>query len=171
MKTINIETKIAIQDFLNHEVKLLDNRCYEEWLELLDSEIEYRMPVKVDRSPRHTKRFKNADQLFIFDDDIKSLQYRIKRIRSASCWTEDPPATVRHFITNVAVNKSEVEDEFFVESNFLVTSIRLAGEMHQFTGVRKDTLVRDSENYFKLKKRWIENDQTVISANDFTIIF
>jgi len=167
---IDADLQYKVEQFIYHETRLLDERRYEEWLELLDPSIQYQMPIRVDRLRRHAGRFKTKDELFAFDDDFRSLNTRVKRIRSSSCWTEDPPARARHFITNVQLSPGEYEDELIVTSAFLVSVSRMDGHISTFTGQRQDTL-KALSNSWKITKRWLVSDQTVIASNDLTIFF
>lgn len=159
-----------IEQLLYTEARLLDERVYEEWLTLLTTDIEYKMPMRVDRSRKHSLRFKGEDELFAFDDDYRSLTTRVKRIRSSSCWTEDPPARARHFINNVQLESTDSANEITAISAFMVSVSRMEGLPCLFTGQRQDR-IREENGTLKICKRWIVSDQSVISSNDLTIFF
>lgn len=161
-----------VEQFLYREGALLDQRRYEEWLELLDPDIVYTMPLRVDRLRQHVKRFGGKpDEIMLFDDDFKSLQMRVVRLNSGVCWAEDPPARVRHMISNVQVARSaDAEDELNVTSVFMVYVSRMEESGILFSGERNDVL-KAAGSDFRVKRRQIIGDQTVMLSNNLTIFF
>lgn len=161
-----------VEQFLYREGMLLDQRLYEEWLELLDPAIVYTMPQRVDRLRQDVKRFGGKpDELMLFEDDFASLQMRIRRLKSGVCWAEDPPARVRHMITNVQIARSaDAADELNVTSVFMVYVSRMEESGIIFSGQRNDVL-KSVGNDFRVKRREIIGDQTIMLSNNLTIFF
>ncbi len=50
----------ALERFYFHEARLLDNRQYQQWLALLDPEIEYTMPSRTNRLVDNRERGSEA---------------------------------------------------------------------------------------------------------------
>ena len=161
----------CIEQFLYLEATLLDERRYEEWLMLLAPDISYVMPARVDRLRRDQARYTVSDELNLFDDTYTSLSTRVRRIRNGACWTEDPPARARHFISNVQVQPGDVGGELKVSSYYLVTVSRMDGEPATFTGCRHDVLRPVDDGKWKIARRLLIGDQSVISTNELTIFF
>lgn len=159
-----------IEQYLYHEARLLDERRYEEWLELMAEDISYEMPLRVDRLRRDEKRFKVADEIKIFDDDLAGLKIRVKRIRSGTAWSEDPRSRARHLVSNVQIARAEKPGEIKVTCVFMVYVSRMDEEPSIFSGQRQDIL-RRSEEGWKIAERWLLGDQSVIPSNNLTLFF
>ena len=91
-----------IEDFLYAEVDLMDERKYDEWLDLLTEDIVYWMPMRKNVS------FKNRDadvtaenDLAWIHDDKDTLRKRVKQIQTGIHWADEPISRVWHLITNI----------------------------------------------------------------------
>ena len=89
-----------VEQFYYHEAALLDERRFDEWLDLLTPDIHYWMPI------RRTVTIANADREFtkpgdmaFFDDDKRLLEARVRKLASGYSWSEDPPSRTRHMIS------------------------------------------------------------------------
>ena len=76
----NIELFYEISNLLNYEAHLLDNRRFEEWLDMLDENIIYRMPLRVTRENKDGSNIVN-DMAF-FKENKQSLTVRVNRLRT-----------------------------------------------------------------------------------------
>ncbi|GMA61066.1 3-phenylpropionate/cinnamic acid dioxygenase subunit beta [Alicyclobacillus fastidiosus] len=153
--------------FLYTEAALLDRRKFEEWLELLDDNLSYRMPVRVTRDFEHPDDI--VDDMTFFDENKRSLITRVQRFRTTSAWAENPHTRTRRFVSNVLVEAGASEDEAEVHSNFLILrSIRDRPEIEQMFGERVD-VIRRVDNRLKLVQRTIYPDQTVLSMLNLSI--
>jgi len=86
-------------------------------------------------------------------------------------WAEDPPSRTRHLITNVVVEPdSGTDDEYRVDSNFLVYRNRLETEVDLFAGSRTD-LLRRTPDGFRIASRRIVLDQNVLLSKNLSIFF
>ncbi|EPZ42925.1 aromatic-ring-hydroxylating dioxygenase subunit beta [Alicyclobacillus acidoterrestris] len=156
-----------ICQFLYTEASLLDTRRYEEWLELLDDSLSYRMPVRVTRDFDEPDDIVN-DMTF-FDETKRSLTTRVQRFRTTSAWSENPHSRTRHFVSNIVVEPGTSEDEAKVHSYFLIMrSIRDRADVEQMFGERID-IIRRVDNRLQLVERTIYPDQTVLSMLNLSI--
>jgi biphenyl 2,3-dioxygenase beta subunit len=151
--------------FLYHEAELLDSNRFAEWLELLDPEIEYRMPVRTTKFLTEGDGFEDFE---FFCENLASLTTRVRRLETEFAWAEVPPSRSRHFVSNVVVE--EAGDAFEVRSSFLLTRTRQDLGHQLFTGARHDRLLPDGES-FKIARRTILVDQTVITATNLSVLF
>ena len=108
-------TRVAIvrseaEDFLYKEARLLDENRLQEWRDLMTDDVTYWAPLNDDDSdPR--------DHLSIIWDDMASLNGRIWRIlESGLNHSQDPPATMIRFVSNVEVEPAERDDEVMLHS-------------------------------------------------------
>lgn len=159
-----------VEQFLYDEAALLDARKYREWLGLVTDDIHYWMPIRrtVTKKDLDLEFTKPGDMAF-FDDDRTVLEMRIKKLEASSAWSEDPPSRSRHFVSNVRV--LEVRgDEITVDVCFHLYRTRLNTDVDSWVGRRTDVL-RRSPNGFKIARRHIFLDQTVIVSKNMSTIF
>jgi 3-phenylpropionate/cinnamic acid dioxygenase small subunit len=159
-----------VEQFLYEEAALLDARRYREWFALVAEDIHYWMPIRrtVTRSDLEHE-FTAPGAMAYFDDDRELLEMRVKKLEASSAWSEDPPSRSRHFVSNVRI--LEVSgDEITIEACFHVYRSRLNTDADNWVGRRTD-LLRRAGTSFKLAKRHIFLDQTVIVSKNMSTIF
>ena len=165
-----IARQYEVEQFLYHEARLLDERRYNEWYELLDDEIRYWMPTRHTVMEREVDReFSASGEVAHFDDDKRTMRMRIKRLATGSAWAENPPSRTRHFVTNVQIDAGD-NDLINVHSNLLVYRTRLETEQDLFSGRREDILRRARESW-QIVQRKILLDETVIRAKNLGVFF
>ncbi len=159
-----------VEQFLYAEAALLDARRYREWLGLLADDIHYWMPIRrtVTVSDLDMELTKPGDMAY-FDDDRAFLEMRVKKLEAGSAWSEDPPSRSRHFVSNVRILSVEAE-EITVEVCFHLYRTRLNTEVGSWVGRRTDLLRRTGDG-FRLARRHIYLDQTVIPTTNMSTLF
>ncbi len=163
----------AIEQFLYHEARLLDDRRFEEWYELLADDLRYVMPTRYNRMRRELDReFAASNEAQLFDEDKQSIAQRIRRLRSGTAWAEDPPSRTRHFVSNVVVSGTSSAGEFEVDCYYLLYRSRLEREVEMFAGMRHDLVRRcDIAAGWQIVRRRIILDQTVLLARNLSFFF
>lgn len=162
--------RLEAEEFLFMEADLLDSRRYEEWLNVLTDDIHYWMPIRRTTMAREAHReFTERGGMAFFDDDKEILTMRVQRLSFGRAWAEDPPSRTRRLITNVRVLALDGE-EVTVASNFQLYRTRLNSEEDNWIGRREDTL-RRVEGEFRLAKRHVFLEQTVILAQNMSSLF
>jgi len=152
------------------EAALLDAHKYDEWIQLFTDDVHYFMPIRRTRTRRELdKEFTKPGEMAYFDDDKMLLNGRVLKFLSGTSWAEDPPSRTRHMIHNVRI-VDDRGDELDVEANFHIYRTRLKSEEDAWVGKRCDTLRRDGDT-FKIAKRWILLDQTVLLARNLSTFF
>ncbi|UGS38228.1 aromatic-ring-hydroxylating dioxygenase subunit beta [Capillimicrobium parvum] len=146
--------------FLHHEAQLQDERAFEAWLQLLDPEIRYRVPVRVTmpegQGPEH------SEVMFHFDETRQTLGMRVARLYSGDAWAEVPPSRTRHFVSNVRVTADGGPDRLLVRSNLLFVRIRGDEVQSQsLTAERRDVLRHDG-GAWRLLDRLVLLDATTL---------
>ena len=159
-----------VEQFLYHEARLLDERKYDEWLEILTDDIHYWMPIRRTTTARESDQaFTAPGAMSFFDDDKKYLQIRVEKMTANNAWSEDPPSRTRHFVSNIHI--SDIEgDDITVEANFHLYRTRLDSEEDSWIGRRKDVL-RRVDGGFMLACRHIFLEQTVILSQNMSNLF
>src|SRR5947208_2130788 len=156
-----------VEQFLYREARLLDERRFHDWLELLTDDIRYWMPVRTSRYPKRSRaivildeeRYVEAElaqegELALLDETKQSLSMRIARLETGMAWAEDPPSRTRHLITNIEVEAGDTDADLTVYSNFLVYRTRGETEQDFFVGQREDIL-RSVVDAWKIARRKI----------------
>jgi biphenyl 2,3-dioxygenase beta subunit len=162
--------RYEVEEFLYAEAALLDAREYRAWLGLIADDIHYWMPIRrtVTISDLDMEFTKPGDMAY-FDDDRAMLEMRVKKLEAGSAWSEDPPSRSRHFVSNVRILGVEGH-EITVEVCFHLYRTRLNSEVGGWVGRRIDVL-RRVEDCFRLAKRHIFLDQTVIPTTNMSTLF
>ena len=74
---VDPETYYDIEQFLLDEADLLDERRFEEWIELMADDVHYWMPTRANRLARELDREISApDEAAFFDETKEHLQQR-----------------------------------------------------------------------------------------------
>jgi len=160
-----MRVQYEVEQFLFRESALLDERRFDDWLNLLTDDIHYWMPIRHTTTANDTENeFTEIGQMAFFDDDKELLATRVRKMAVGYAWSEDPPSRTRRFLTNTRLVGVE-GDEVTVESNFHLYRTRLESEEDSWIGRRRDVL-RRVEGEFQLAVRHVFLEQTVLlSAN------
>lgn len=162
--------KHEVEEFLFMEAGLLDSRRFDDWISVLTEDIHYWMPIRRTTTAREVEReFTKPGGMAFFDDDLDYLKMRVDRLRVGRAWAEDPPSRTRRLITNIRVTDIEGE-EVAVGCNFKLYRTRLNSEEDSWIGRREDTL-RRVDGQFKLARRHIFLEQTVILSQNMSSLF
>lgn len=177
------ETIREVEQFLYREARLLDERRFHEWLELLTDDIRYRMATRANRYPRVSKSIaildparyveedlEGEDEFAILDEDKASLAGRVGRLDTGMAWAEDPPSRTRHFIANIELAPAGSEGEVEVRCNFIVYKNRSEAEQDFYVGARHDRLRRIGGEW-KIASRRLVLDQNVMLAKNISTFF
>jgi 3-phenylpropionate/cinnamic acid dioxygenase small subunit len=177
------DTFREIEQFLYREARLLDERRFHEWLDLLTDDVRYWMATRANRYPRSSKaiaildpaRLPNDDSaeeeaLAILDEDKATLSGRVARLETGMAWAEDPPSRTRHFIANIELSPVGSAAEIEVHCNVIVYKSRSETEQDFYVGARRDLLRRVGDAW-KIARRKVILDQNVLLAKNVSIFF
>jgi len=160
-----------VQDFLYREAELLDERRYEEWLDLFTEDAHYFMPMRRNvphDEPQREFTRAGADVNW-FDEGKDTLTRRVAQIRTGIHWAEEPLSRICHMVSNVQVLHAS-DTEVGVKSRFLIYRNRVETETDVLVGKRED-LLRRVDGGFKIARRKIVLDQSVLLAKNLTFFF
>ncbi|NIO11381.1 MAG: phenylpropionate dioxygenase, partial [Deltaproteobacteria bacterium] len=102
-------------------------------------------------------------------ENRKSLEMRVKRLLTPGSLSEDPPSRTRHFVSNIRVREASRQTEVEIYSNLLLYRTRgNSSHFDLFSAERKD-LLRRIDGHWKLARRHIQLDHTMLSAQDLSI--
>jgi 3-phenylpropionate/cinnamic acid dioxygenase small subunit len=149
-----------------YEAELLDDRRFEDWLELFTDDVSYEAPIRVTRkAPNPTV----VDDISFFDENLHSLTLRVRRLRTDVAWAEDPPSHTRRFVTNIRVRPTANEDELDVRSSLML--FRSRGDMGAYdliVGERFDVL-RNVDGHLRIARRRIVLDQSSLGTKNLGV--
>ena len=162
--------QFEVEQFLYAEAALLDARKYRDWLGLIADDIHYWMPIRRTMTLSDIDReFTKPGDMAYFDDDRAILEMRVKKLEAGSAWSEDPPSRSRHFVSNVRI-LDVAGAEITLEACFHLYRTRLERDVDSWVGRRVDVL-RRTDGGFRLAKRHLFLDQTVILSTNMSTIF
>lgn len=168
--------KQDVEAFLYHEANLLDDRHYEEWLDLLTDDVRYWVPmrrnVKFGELEREFTR--EGQDINWFDEGKATLTQRVRQILTGVHWAEEPLSRISHLVTNVEIvdatpTPAEAE-EVSLRCRFIIYRNRVATETDILVGRREDTL-RRTDGGWRIAQRLVLLDQNVLLAKNLTFFF
>ena len=166
-----------IEQFYYTEAELLDDRRFEEWLDLLDDDIRYFMPLRRNvKFGQHAARenTRSGQDSAWFDEGKRTLSQRVAQIATGIHWAEEPLSRISHLVTNVRITSDDATleaPEINVNSRFLVYRNRVEYETDIFVGKRIDRLKRGGPAGWLVTDRTILLDQSVLLAKNLTLFF
>ena len=175
-KIAQVLLKYEIEEFLYQEAEILDERRFEEWLDLLTDDIRYFMPM------RRNVKFGELDREFTregqdinwFDEGKDTLTRRVNQILTGIHWAEEPLSRICHTVSNVQVLEAtpSVSEplEVAVKCRFMVYRNRVQTETDILVGKREETL-RKVDGQWKIAQRKVVLDQNVLLAKNLTFFF
>ena len=163
--------KQEVEDFLFQEAELLDERRYEEWLDLFTEDAHYWMPMRRNVPADELEREFTREGLDVnwFDEGKDTLTRRVKQIRTGVHWAEQPPSRICHMVSNVQILHAS-PTETAVKSRFLLYRNRVETETDFLVGKREDLLRRVNGDW-RIARRKIILDQNVLLAKNLTFFF
>ena len=168
--------KDDIEQFLYEEAEMLDERRFEDWLEVLTDDIRYWMPM------RRNVKFGELDREFTreghdinwFDEGKDTLIRRVNQILTGVHWAEEPLSRVCHSVSNIQIldvtPSLSQPTEVSIKCRFLVYRNRVETETDILVGKREETL-RNVNGQWKIAQRKIILDQNVLLAKNLTFFF
>jgi phthalate 3,4-dioxygenase beta subunit len=161
------ERHLAAHRWLVDEAWLLDAQAYEEWLDVLTEDVHYLMPVRVTTALG--AGYDTAPGMAHFDEDKYSLSRRVARFLTEHAWTEDPPSRLRHHLANVRTFATEAEDHLVVESATLLYRSRADVREGSLVSAGREDLLRCEDGVWRLARRHIMVDDSVIRMQNLAI--
>lgn len=159
----------ALERFYFREARLLDGRQYRQWLALLDPEIDYVMPSRVNRQVDN--RAWGSEQMISVERELEGpdsmgcplreeryvhLMLRVERAYKVNAWSENPPARTRRIVGNIEL-MAEAGDRLAVLSNFHLYYARPGSDSVIYSGQRRDTLLQSAEG-LRIRRREVVMD-------------
>jgi 3-phenylpropionate/cinnamic acid dioxygenase small subunit len=137
---LDIETRLAAEQFLYHEARLLDDARWDDWLALFADDGWYWLPA-------HPGQTDPVEAISIVYEDPSVLRLRVARLNHPHAWTQTPPPRTAHVIGNVTVHADGGTDgSLRVESMVTIAEFRGdggTGDRRLYAGRQTHALVPD----------------------------
>lgn len=175
----NLDKVHEIQQFYYREARMLDERKFQSWMDLLAPDIEYTMPNRTncatDVRLKNKEEILNLDQELsrgmeapLRDDNLMTLTFRANRPTSALAVADNPLTRTRRSVNNIEIYVQGPK-MFKVYNNVSMSYSRHAKDNHQYNFHRQDMLqVIGGE--LKLLKRKIIIEWNIITAPTIAMI-
>lgn len=117
MAPVDPELLATVTQFLALEAKLLDEGREEDWLELLDEELLYVVPIRLATENRADEIQRRA---FRIRDTKYHVRMRLQRLGTGHAYSEIPPSRTMRLVGSVLVQRTAEADVVDVTSALLV---------------------------------------------------
>ena len=159
--------RTLVADFLALEAKLLDERNFEAWFEMLHSEINYEVPIRWASRDAATE---TADGAYRIRDDINLIKIRIAKLRSGQAWAEVPPSRTTRVVGSVLTKRRVDEPGVFdVDSAMLLYRTRSNDGPGDVIAVRRTDVLVTTPDGLKLKSRRALIADTVLQTSNLAV--
>ena len=158
--SVSLELFRDVEAFLYREARMLEDNRFDEWLDCFSDDVRYWMPIQ-ESTDGSSAAGEEPDTFALFDDDRKSLELRVLRIKTGDAHAEVPPSTTQRLITNITVEPAAADHSLSVRSNFLVYQERRGRHGVTFFG-KRDDLLRQIQGEFKIAQRRIDLAQRIL---------
>src|ERR1700744_5956979 len=90
----------ALAEFVYHEARLLDEKRFDEWYELLTDDVRYWMPLT---------RGQPDGELFtsLFYEDRLLLKVRLERLRHPNAFSQQQPSFCQHVLQQPSLESAD----------------------------------------------------------------
>jgi benzoate/toluate 1,2-dioxygenase subunit beta len=147
------DTLREVEQFLYRQAELLDEKRWDDFIELFADDGLYWMPA----APEQTT---GEGVPSIFYEDRNLMTVRMKRVTHPHAWSQSPMWGTSHLVSNVAIEKEDPRTgELTVRSRFHMMEFRRDASRH-FAGTYRHELVRENGDYrIKLQRVDMVNGQ------------
>ena len=171
MTVTDTDLRNRLADFLVAESAALDERRYQDWLDMLTEDFVYEVPVPLSREDPGLSQY--AEELYLAHESKSFLSMRFSRVDSDYAWSERPAAFVRHFVSNVRILDQEASagtGRWTVATNVLVARSRLPEPTALSSAGRRDVVV-DTGNGLRLQHRIVYLDSELPNDSQTSVIY
>lgn len=178
MTPVDAQLLADLQLWYAREARLLDERRYDLWLEMVDVGVRYQVPTRYLTAQGDVGDFgawtvdrelTQAADVFLIDDDYAGIRTRIERLQSGMAWAEMPPSITRRIVGNVEPGEVLEDGGIEVFSALMAFKSRGPQERSFLTAQRRDLLGR-GDGGFRLRRRTVIIDDTVLMGENLSII-
>ena len=142
------DTQREVEQLLYHQAEVLDERRWEEWLDLFTEDGIYWMPASADQQT-------GEGQPNIFYEDHYLMDMRIRRVEHPYAHSQAAGHRTSHVVSNVMIkSENQTSHELVVTSRFHMVEYRL-DDLRHFGGKYTHTLIKSGDAY-KIKLQRVD---------------
>lgn len=168
--------KAEAEAFFHREADLLDERRFEDWLEMLAPDIQVWMPIarNIEAGGEQSEFSAEGTDANWLDEGFETLAQRVKQLATGVHWAEQPPSRTSHMVSNIDLTDIEgpldAPTGLATRCRFLIYRNRNEDEQDFFIGKRNDRLIRIDGDW-RLVRREVYLDQNVLLAKNLSVFF
>ena len=148
--------------FLSEEAKILDERSFDKWMEMVDDEIQYEIPIIVSKNNLQDETAGGGHRI---NDNKARLRVRVDRLKSGHAWSETPPSRTVRIVGSILANPIGDGRTLDVESSLLLYRQRGDSGPGDVIPVRRYDVLRVADDVTLLKRRVIFADTSLRTPN------
>ena len=139
-QSVSADTQRQVEQFLFRQADILDERRWDEWLDLFTKDGHYWMPASADQV--EAERQPN-----IFWEDHYLMDMRIRRVMHPYAHSQLPGHRCSHVVSNVIIeSEDEATGDIVCRSRFHIVEYRLEDQRY-FGGKYTHTLKKTDDGY------------------------
>ena len=136
---VSIETQLAAEQFLYRQAEILDEKRWDDWLNLFVEGGHYWMPAEAEQTDGEGVHS-------IFWEDHNLMKLRIRRNEHPRAHSQAPANRLCHVVSNVIVENEDANGDLIVRSRFHCAEY-LRYDVRNFTGKYRHYLQKTLEGY------------------------
>lgn len=159
------EAFFIAQEFLATEAKLLDERRFDEWYDLLDDDIVYHVPIReaqIEYADEH------AGGGYRIRDNKPLIRVRIDRLKSGFAWAEVPPSRTTRMVGSVLAEAKE-DGTIAAESALIVYRQRGHDAPGELIPARRHDVLRLTPDGPRLLRRDVYIAEVVLTTSNLGV--
>lgn len=154
---LSLDYKEKVAQFLYFEARLLDERRWDEWLDLWTEDGMYWAPRSFDQTSPY-------NHISLFWENKMLRELRIRRLQNKRNWSQQPPTQSSRLVGNICVEGRDQENYLVVRATFQSTEYR-AGTQRNLGGSYIYKLVEDGDSWkLRMKQVNLVNREDVHSS-------
>jgi 3-phenylpropionate/cinnamic acid dioxygenase small subunit len=135
---VSAQHQHAAEQFLYRQAALLDEKKWQDWIDLFTPDGVYWMPA--DPAHRHWDGMPA-----IFAEDKNLMTVRMKRVLHPDAWSQRPLWATNHVVSNVVIERNS-PDGIVVRSRFHMMELR-RDDVRHFAGSYRHHLKKTSDGF------------------------
>ncbi|WP_323101295.1 aromatic-ring-hydroxylating dioxygenase subunit beta [Intrasporangium sp. YIM S08009] len=160
-RPVSPATYALVAQFLAHEARLLDEGSDDEWLDLLDDDLLYTVPVRQAMLPQTDEVNRDAWRI---RDTKAHVVTRVRRGDQGHAYSEVPPSRALRVVGSVEVAHTDVDDVVAVHSALLVYRQRGIDVHFDLIPARRNDLLRLLPDGPRLLRREVVLTETTLKT-------
>lgn len=136
---MSLEVQHAVEQFLYRQAQLLDDKRWQDYIDLFTDDGVYWMPA----DPSHAT-WDGVPAIFAEDKNLMTV--RMKRVLHPDAWSQRPLWGTNHLVSNVMLEHVAANGDVTVRSRFHMLELR-RDDVRHFAGSYLHQLLREDEGY------------------------